>query len=76
MILGRLTALLFRHPWRFIAAVLAASATVLAGVGLLTTSGYLISRAAERPPILDLMVLIVGCGSSGSRGRRFATSNG
>lgn len=60
MILGRLTALVLRHPWRFMAAVLAASATVLAGVGLLTTSGYLISRAAERPPILDLMILIVG----------------
>ncbi|HTU15992.1 MAG TPA: thiol reductant ABC exporter subunit CydC [Solirubrobacterales bacterium] len=34
-------------------------ATVLAAVGLLTTSGYLISRAAERPEILSLTVAIV-----------------
>jgi thiol reductant ABC exporter CydC subunit len=32
---------------------------VLLGVGLLTTSGYLISRAAEQPPILSLTVVIV-----------------
>ncbi len=36
------------------------AATVLAAVGLLTTSGYLISRAAERPEILSLTVAIVG----------------
>ena len=33
---------------------------VLAAVGLLTTSGYLISRAAQRPDILALGVAIVG----------------
>lgn len=33
---------------------------VLASVGLLTTSGYLISRAAQRPEILALSVAIVG----------------
>ncbi|HEX8753040.1 MAG TPA: thiol reductant ABC exporter subunit CydC [Solirubrobacterales bacterium] len=33
---------------------------VLAAVGLLTTSGYLISRAAQRPEILSLGVAIVG----------------
>lgn len=33
---------------------------VLATVGLLTTSGYLISRAAQRPEILALSVAIVG----------------
>jgi ATP-binding cassette, subfamily C, bacterial CydC len=33
---------------------------VLAAVGLLTTSGYLISRAAQRPEILALSVAIVG----------------
>ena len=32
---------------------------VLAGVGLLSYAGYLISRAAERPPILSLGVVIV-----------------
>ncbi len=31
-----------------------------AAIGLLATSGYLISRAAQRPPILMLMVAIVG----------------
>ena len=30
------------------------------GVGLMTTAGYLISRAAEHPPILSLTVAIVG----------------
>src|SRR5438270_1979804 len=33
--------------------------TVLFGVGLMGTAGYLISRAAERPAILSLMVAIV-----------------
>ena len=36
------------------------SATVLAGVGLMATAGYLISRAAERPAVLSLTVAIVG----------------
>jgi thiol reductant ABC exporter CydC subunit len=33
--------------------------TVLFGVGLMATAGYLISRAAERPAVLSLMVAIV-----------------
>ncbi len=33
--------------------------TILFGVGLMATAGYLISRAAERPEILSLMVAIV-----------------
>src|SRR6185295_11044545 len=36
------------------------SATVLAGVGLMATAGYLISRAAEHPAVLSLTVAIVG----------------
>ena len=32
--------------------------TVLLGVALMATSGYLISRAAEQPPILSLMVAV------------------
>ncbi|MEZ5076139.1 MAG: thiol reductant ABC exporter subunit CydC [Solirubrobacterales bacterium] len=36
------------------------AAAVLASVGLLTTSGYLISRAAQRPEVLALAVAIVG----------------
>jgi ABC-type transport system involved in cytochrome bd biosynthesis fused ATPase/permease subunit len=35
------------------------AATVLCGVGLMATAGYLISRAAERPPVLSLTVAIV-----------------
>ncbi len=45
-----------RRLW--VSVALAAGAA-LAAIGLLTTSGYLISRAAERPPILMLMVAIV-----------------
>lgn len=40
--------------------VLLGAGAVLASVGLLTTSGYLISRAAQRPEILALGVAIVG----------------
>jgi len=40
--------------------VLLGTGAVLAAVGLLTTSGYLISRAAQRPEILALGVAIVG----------------
>ena len=36
-----------------------ATGAALAAIGLLATSGYLISRAAQRPPILMLMVAIV-----------------
>ncbi|WP_344822663.1 thiol reductant ABC exporter subunit CydC [Actinocorallia longicatena] len=39
-------------------AVLGAAA-LACGIGLMATSGYLISRAAERPPVLYLMVAIV-----------------
>src|SRR5947199_10838001 len=35
------------------------AATVMFGVGLMATAGYLISRAAERPAVLSLMVAIV-----------------
>jgi len=41
-----------------LAAVLGAL-TVVFGVGLMATAGYLISRAAERPAILSLMLAIV-----------------
>jgi ATP-binding cassette, subfamily C, bacterial CydC len=39
--------------------VVLGAATVLCGVGLMATAGYLISRAAERPAILSLEVTIV-----------------
>ena len=58
--LGR-AALATRNRWRlFGLSVFLAVATVLAAVGLLTASGYLISRAAQRPEILSLTVAIVG----------------
>lgn len=57
--LGR-AALATRSRWRrFILSVGLGTATVLAAVGLLTVSGYLISRAAERPEILSLTLAIV-----------------
>ena len=47
-------------PRRRVALSIALAAlTVLLGVGLIATSGYLISRAAEQPPILSLTVTIV-----------------
>jgi thiol reductant ABC exporter CydC subunit len=45
--------------WRLAWASLLGALTVLFGVGLMATAGYLITRAAERPPILSLMVVIV-----------------
>jgi thiol reductant ABC exporter CydC subunit len=39
--------------------VLLGTATVVFGVGLMATAGYLISRAAERPAVLSLTVAIV-----------------
>jgi len=45
---------------RVVLAVLLGALTILCGVGLMATAGYLISRAAERPAILSLTVAIVG----------------
>lgn len=45
--------------WRLVAAVLIGSCTALAAIGLMATSGYLISRASQQPPILTLTVAIV-----------------
>jgi hypothetical protein len=39
--------------------ILAASLAVGFGVALMTSAGYLISRAAEQPPILSLTIVIV-----------------
>jgi thiol reductant ABC exporter CydC subunit len=44
---------------RFWLAVVLGALTVAFGVGLMATAGYLISRSAERPPVLSLMVAIV-----------------
>jgi thiol reductant ABC exporter CydC subunit len=57
--IGR-TVLATRSRWRrFLLSALLSAATILAAVGLLTVSGYLISRAAERPEILALTAIIV-----------------
>ena len=56
----RLLALAGMPRGRVALAVLLGTATVLFGVGLMTTSGYLISRAAQHPPVLELTVAIVG----------------
>ena len=45
--------------WRLAGAIVLGALTVVFGVGLMATAGYLISRAAERPEILSLMVAIV-----------------
>ncbi|HEY7103757.1 MAG TPA: thiol reductant ABC exporter subunit CydC [Mycobacteriales bacterium] len=45
---------------RLLLSVLLGAAAVLAGVGLMTLAGYLISRCAEHPPVLSLTVVIVG----------------
>lgn len=45
---------------RLLAALLPAVATVLAGIGLMTTSAYLIAAAARHPSVAELGVAIVG----------------
>jgi ATP-binding cassette, subfamily C, bacterial CydC len=56
----RLTALGGVGRTRLALAALLGALTVLCGVGLMATAGYLISRAAERPAVLSLTVAIVG----------------
>ena len=48
------------RPYRLqtLLSILAGSATILAGMGLMGSSGYLVSWAAERPPILDMILVI------------------
>jgi thiol reductant ABC exporter CydC subunit len=57
--LRRLLALAAMPRRRVALSVALAALTVLFGVGLIATSGYLISRAAEQPPILSLTEVIV-----------------
>jgi len=42
---------------KFGLALFLACATIIAGIGLMSTSGYLISRAAQRPLIVDLFMV-------------------
>ncbi len=57
--MGSLYRFLKNHRAQVAASLAAAVCTILAGIGLMSSSGYLISWAALRPPILDLMLVIV-----------------
>ncbi len=57
--LRRLVALTDAPRAQLALVVVLGAATILFGVGLMATAGYLISRAAEHPPILSLTVAIV-----------------
>jgi ATP-binding cassette, subfamily C, bacterial CydC len=58
--LRRLLALVEAPRSRVALAVVLGAGTVICGVGLMGTAGYLISRAAEQPAVLSLTVAIVG----------------
>lgn len=45
------------HKLQFAGALALAIATIATGIGLMSTSGYLISRAAQRPMLVDLFVV-------------------
>ena len=57
---GRLLSLTEASRSRIALAVAFGTLTVVFGIGLMATAGYLISRAVERPAILSLTVAIVG----------------
>jgi thiol reductant ABC exporter CydC subunit len=57
--IGRLFELAALPRWRVAVSVGLGALAVGFGVALLTTAGYLISRAAEQPPILALTTIIV-----------------
>ncbi|GAB3280859.1 thiol reductant ABC exporter subunit CydC [Kineosporia babensis] len=48
------------HPWRLLLGAFTGAAAVGAAIALLGVSGWLITRAAQQPPVLFLMVAIVG----------------
>ncbi len=56
----KLTNYISAHKLQFAGALILAAGTVLAGIGLMSTSGYLISRAAQRPMIVDLFMVTAG----------------
>jgi ATP-binding cassette, subfamily C, bacterial CydC len=55
--IGKWLSLLKQYRWHVAGAILLGVATILAGIGLMSTSGYLISRAAQRPMIVDLFMI-------------------
>jgi ATP-binding cassette subfamily C protein CydC len=58
--LARIARLGGAHSGRLALGALVGALAICASIGLMATSGYLISRAAQRPPILELGVAIVG----------------
>lgn len=68
---------LVRPAWgRLVAATALAVLATGSGVALLAVSAWLITRAAGMPPVLTLMVAIVGVRTSGSAARCSATWSG
>jgi len=55
----RAAALAAPQRGRLALSIVAGAGAVAAAIGLLATSGYLIVRAAERPPVLELTVAVV-----------------
>ncbi len=49
--------LLRNYKLHFAGGLLLAAATAITGIGLMSSSGYLISRAAQRPMIVDLFMI-------------------
>ena len=56
----RLLKLASPFGWRMALAALLGFATIVSSIGLMSTSGYLIAKAALRPSIADLQLAIVG----------------
>lgn len=46
-----------KNKLHFTGALLLATATIITGIGLMSSSGYLISRAAQRPMLVDLFMV-------------------
>jgi ATP-binding cassette subfamily C protein CydC len=59
-VLWRLVRLILPYWRRIILATALGAATIASSIGLLTTSAYIISKAALRPSIAELQVAIVG----------------
>ena len=57
--LRRTLAAMQTSPWRVALAVVTGSAALACAIALMGTSGWLISRAAQQPPVLYLMLAVV-----------------
>lgn len=55
--IGKLLHFLKNNKLHFAGALLLAAATIITGIGLMSSSGYLISRAAQRPMLVDLFMV-------------------